>query len=325
MRRGLKYTVISLLGGVVLLLLWGMGIEPRFIDEVEAVAYIPGLPAAWEGQRVALIADLQVGMWLGNTDTVRRIVRRLVARPPALVLIAGDFIYHPIGEQTTEEAREEVEPDDYAEALALIRRAVGLVQPLPDAGMPTYAVFGNHDYGIGWPGEVRQTWVARALEHALTAARVHVLDNTAVPLRPPEPPDRPSASGSQGLPLYLVGIGSHLARHDKPLRALAQVPAEAPRLVVMHHPESFAVFPAGTAPLALAAHTHGGQVRLPWTPEWSWMTYMKGEKVHADGWIHGYGQPGNHLYVNRGIGFSRLPIRINCSPEVTFFTLRRQS
>jgi predicted MPP superfamily phosphohydrolase len=325
MRRWLKYTAVCLLVGVVLLLVWGVLIEPRLIDEVEASADIPDLPAVWEGQRVALIADLQVGMWLGNTDTVRRIVRRLVTHPPALVLIAGDFIYHPIGEQTAEEACEEVEPDDYSEALALIQRAVGLVQALPAAGIPTYAVLGNHDYAMARPEEVRQEWLAGALRDALTAAGVHVLDNTAVPLRPPGSPTRPTPSDSQELPLYLVGIGSHFARHDKPLVALAEVPAEAPRLVVMHNPESYAAFPAGTVSLTLAAHTHGGQVRLPGTPDWTWMTYVKGEKVHADGWIHDYGQPGNHLYVNRGIGFSLLPIRINCPPEVTLFTLHRAS
>jgi predicted MPP superfamily phosphohydrolase len=50
--------------------------------------------------------------------------------------------------------------------------------------------------------------------------------------------------------------------------------------------------------------------------------WLSSEKVKADGWIDGYGQAGNRLYVNRGIGFSSLPPRINCRPELTFFTLR---
>ena len=90
----------------------------------------------------------------------------------------------------------------------------------------------------------------------------------------------------------------------------------------MHNPDSFEPLPSGTAPLAMAGHTHGGQVRLPFLPEWSWMTFAKEDEVHADGWIDGYGQPGNRLYVNRGIGFSIIPIRINCPPEITLFTLR---
>ncbi|MFZ0134425.1 MAG: hypothetical protein WAK95_17945 [Desulfobacterales bacterium] len=44
--------------------------------------------------------------------------------------------------------------------------------------------------------------------------------------------------------------------------------------------------------------------------------------MHAGGWISGYGEPGNHLYVNRGIG--SVPIRINCRPELTWITLHVQ-
>jgi predicted MPP superfamily phosphohydrolase len=53
------------------------------------------------------------------------------------------------------------------------------------------------------------------------------------------------------------------------------------------------------------------------------MTLVRSGRVAADGWIPDYGAPGNRLYVNRGIGFSRVPIRINCPPELTWITLRR--
>jgi predicted MPP superfamily phosphohydrolase len=105
--------------------------------------------------------------------------------------------------------------------------------------------------------------------------------------------------------------------------ALEGVPDGAARVVFMHNPDTFAEIPAGAAPLGVAAHTHGGQIRVPSMPEWSWMALLQNERVHADGWIDGYGAPGNRLYVNRGIGFSTIPMRIFCPPEVTFFTLRR--
>ncbi len=78
----------------------------------------------------------------------------------------------------------------------------------------------------------------------------------------------------------------------------------------MHEPDSFGAFPANAAPLALAGHTHGGQIRVPFTEDWSWMALATDEKVHADGWIDGFGQTGN-----RGIGFSSFPVRINCRPD----------
>jgi len=89
----IKSTLLGLLGVFGLFLIWGL-LEPYTIDTEEEVAEIPGLPAAWSGQRVALIADWQIGMWLGNTPTIRRIVEQLIEERPALVLIAGDFVYH---------------------------------------------------------------------------------------------------------------------------------------------------------------------------------------------------------------------------------------
>ena len=40
-----------------------------------------------------------------------------------------------------------------------------------------------------------------------------------------------------------------------------------------------------------------------------------------DGWADVYGEPGNRLYVSRGVGFSLIPFRLNCPPELTMFTL----
>jgi uncharacterized protein len=319
-KKYIKYSLFSLLGVALALLGWGVAIEPRLIDVEEEEATLPRLPAAWEGQRVALIADLQVGMWLGNTDTVRRSVARLIEARPALILIAGDFIYRPVDEETRPEAREEQEPEEVRETLREVERAVALVAPLTRAGLPTYAVLGNHDYAMGQPDEVKLEWVAHRLRQSLESAGVRVLENQAAPLPAPA---APRAKDSRDQPLYVAGVGSHFANNDHPEAALAQIPPEAPRIVFMHNPESFAEIPAGAAPLALAAHTHGGQIRLPLMPEWTWMNYFKQEKVHADGWIDGHGRPGNRLYVNRGIGFSYAPLRINCPPEITLITLRR--
>lgn len=60
------------------MLMWGF-IEPYLIDKEEELAENPRLPAAWEGKRVALIADWQIGMWLNNTSTILPI--RINCRP----------------------------------------------------------------------------------------------------------------------------------------------------------------------------------------------------------------------------------------------------
>jgi predicted MPP superfamily phosphohydrolase len=296
----IKYALLGLLGVVGILLIWGL-IEPYFIDKEVEVAEIPGLPPAWEGKRVAVVADWQVGMWLDNTPTIARIVEELIEERPAVVMIAGDFIY-----DATLDSSEEID------------KAIELIRPLTAAGIPTYAVLGNHDYALKNKHKPPNQELAAKLVLALEGVGVEVLQNDAVALESPE-----TAGTDEELPLYLIGIGSVWADNSKPAVALAKVPDGAPRFVMMHHPDSFEAFPPATAPVAVAGHTHGGQIRLPFLPSWSWLTYAKDDKVHADGWIvDEYGASGNDLYVNRGIGFSGVPLRINCPPEITVFTLQ---
>jgi len=305
---------IGLVVGIVLsaLLVWGLLIEPRLIDVENEVAMLPNLPSAWEGRELALLADLQVGMWGANTGTARRIVQRLVDDPPAAVLVAGDFLYKA--------------GDELADHVAV---AVDIVRPLPASGIPTYAVLGNHDYSMDEKSDPKDAAMAARLRAALEAAGVRVLQNEAVRLALPARSDvagadaaGEDASGAE--PLYLVGVGSNWAGADDPAAALAPVPRGAAYVLLMHNPNSFERMAAGSAPLALAAHTHGGQLRVPFRPEWSRLSVVKDETVHADGWNdRTFGAPGNRLYVNRGIGFSDVPLRINATPELTRLTLRR--
>lgn len=301
----IKRLLIGLVVLLGLLLVWGTAIEPRLVDTEEYAVSIANLPAAWDGQRIAVVADFQVGMWLANTDTIRRLVADLIAERPALVIIAGDFVYGP--------------DEDIS---AAIQTVTDLLQPLTQATIPTYAVLGNHDYKVSSQEEPVDIQQAEQVRAALETINIEVLHNTAVPLELHRSPAEPTGAGNTAS-LYLVGIGPHIPDEDRPTHALSQVPPAAPRIVVMHNPATFAALPANTAPLAVAGHTHGGQMRIPFTPEWSWLTFVEGEPVHADGWIRDYGQPGNRLYVNRGIGFSIVPIRINCPPELTLFTLQR--
>ncbi len=279
------------------MVVWGL-IEPYRLDIREVNAAIPNLPEAWEGQKIGQVSDFQVGMWMDNVSTARRSIEMLVEQQPTVVLISGDFIYHAL-------PRPQVELNKVAE----------IVQPLADARIPAYAVLGNHDYGHKPP----QPELGLQVKEQLEAVGLTVLENEAIKLPPPAVGATQPASAEA---LYLVGIGSYVAQNDRVDAALSQVPSDRARIVMMHNPQSFKSFPQGTAPLAVAGHTHGGQIRMPFLPHWSWISLIQKHEVHGDGWIKDYGSPGNQLYVNRGIGFSDVPLRINCPPEVTLFTLQ---
>ncbi|WP_442601371.1 metallophosphoesterase [Paenibacillus sp. KN14-4R] len=76
--------------------------------------------------------------------------------------------------------------------------------------------------------------------------------------------------------------------------------------------------------LMLSGHSHGGQVRLPligavFTPE------MGDKYVMGHYMLDRIPSSPLHVYTNRGIGTTHLPIRFLCRPEITLLTLRAQS
>ncbi|PZD70702.1 hypothetical protein C1752_10217 [Acaryochloris thomasi RCC1774] len=292
--KNLKWFLLGGLGLLGLLLVWGL-IEPRLLFVEEEVAIIPDLPEAWNGQKIGQLSDFQIGMWAGNPGTAHRSVQEMIDAQPAAVLISGDFIYHADPNPATE-----------------IEEAVSIVRPLVEAGIPTYAVLGNHDYGMSSkkakPGEK----LAGSLETELEAAGIVVLENESIEMRLPNSNET----------VYLAAVDSLWANQDDVNTALKGIPANRPTVALMHNPDTFELFPANAAPLAVAGHTHGGQMRLPGSPQWSWLKFTQGDKVFADGWAKGYGKPGNNLYVNVGIGMSIVPLRIFCPPEATIFTLQ---
>lgn len=199
------------IGMILGALAWGFLVERLVIDETHNTTSLPDLPPAWHGEEIAFISDLQVGMLLANEGTARRMVDRLVEDPPAAVLLGGDFVYSR-------------DPDPATQ----IATVLDIVGPLPAAGIPTFAVIGNHDVAVE---------VSDELERRMADAGIQVLRNEAVPLAPPGDPDGP--------PLHIVGLGSHVAGQDRPARAVADVPDDAPRIVFMHNPRSSAASRSG--------------------------------------------------------------------------------
>lgn len=292
----LQYATLGVTGAIALLAIWSF-IEPRILNTETETATISNLPPSWSGKKVAQISDFQIGLWGDNRGTASRAVAKIVEARPALALISGDFLYHP-GENITPE----------------IETAVDIVRPLVEADIPTYAVLGNHDYGMSSKTASPKVGEARRLATALEAAGIEVLQNESVPL----------TLANSNETLYVVGVDSLWAKRDDVNQALSTLPDGSPRITMMHNPDTFEQFPANSAPLAVAGHTHGGQIRIPGLPQWSWLKFTQKDEVHADGWAKGFGKPGNNLYVNPGIGMSMAPIRLFCPPELTFFTLERE-
>jgi predicted MPP superfamily phosphohydrolase len=133
------------------------------------------------------------------------------------------------------------------------------------------------------------------------SAGIHFLLNRGVLLRPG---------------VWLAGLDDPWSGHANFERAMEGAPAGAYAIVLFHSPAYFDEI-AGRFDLALAGHTHGGQVHLPFIrPFW----LPGGTGRYLEGW---YRMRGSRMYVSRGVGWSHLPIRLNCPPEISMITVGR--
>lgn len=155
---------------------------------------------------------------------------------------------------------------------------------------PTFVTLGNHDHWSGVPVDQFAEWADR---HKLSLLINQV---TSVPL----------ANGE----LRIVGLDDPslhradlriLPRHD--CRQFTVVLAHAPN-VVDHLQEHHA------ADLVLCGHSHGGQWQVPWVRPF-WLPYGCNGRIHGH-FVH----QGRQLYVSRGLGWSILPARFSCPPEL---------
>lgn len=116
--------------------------------------------------------------------------------------------------------------------------------------------------------------------------------------------------------VWLIGLNDTLMGNVNLSQALRGVPPDAYKIAAFHEPFFFPEI-AGKVNLALAGHTHGGQVRIPFVkPFW----LPAGSGPYLEGW---YYEGNSRMYVNRGIGMSEFPVRFLCRPEMTFITLAR--
>lgn len=122
-----------------------------------------------------------------------------------------------------------------------------------------------------------------------------------------------------GRGIAVVGLDDLLLGNPNLNRALKGIPERMYTLLLMHEPDYADIAAEYPFDLQLSGHSHGGQIRLPWMGA---VITPPGSKKYISG-LYKIGNPGMPLYVNRGIGTTRLPLRFLCKPELTILTLRQ--
>lgn len=116
-------------------------------------------------------------------------------------------------------------------------------------------------------------------------------------------------------PLIVAGVNSQVHSPDF-TRTFSGIPADRPVLLLLHEPEQLLYRKRRHQVLALAGHTHGGQINLPVLSQIKERLLGKSPCLRGLCALNGW-----PVYVTSGIGTSWLPIRFNVPPEMVDITL----
>lgn len=180
-----------------------------------------------------------------------------------------------------------VRPDHTAPPETLAAELARLKAPLG-----VYAVLGNHEHWIG----------KEAFIDAFKAHGIPLLEDRSVTLE------------FRGRKFHLVGASDSWRR--KPEEWTKLLPKDSlPRIVMTHTPDLLATLPEPAA-LAVAGHTHGGQIVLPFYGP-PVVSSRLGRR-----YVGGLVKEGRKtIFITRGVGTSIVPLRLLCPPEIAILTL----
>ncbi|MDR3588113.1 MAG: metallophosphoesterase [Negativicutes bacterium] len=241
---------------------------------------LPDLPPDLSGFKIAQVSDIHLGPYfdLARLDTV---IRMLAEEKPDLVAITGDF------------------SDD----LTLLGPAIDRFDRLqPSVPHGIYFCMGNHDYFRS----------AERVRSALNNSRVVLLDNASRPITAAEKPFYLMGVDYPWEDVNRSGINVSTGKRMQCFAAAARdVPPDAFRVLIGHHPDVLFDGFAAKVPLTLTGHTHGGQVVIGGKSLLSSYRYMRGL----------YHENGVYGYVSSGTGHW-FPFRLGCPAEIGVFTLQ---
>jgi predicted MPP superfamily phosphohydrolase len=293
-------------------------------DEVDVskqmVIPIANLPRALDGMTLVQLSDLHAGPYIRRKE-VEYWVSLANQLKPDLVVLTGDMIDRNLQSL----------PD-------LLEGLKGLKPSLGSAGnggpkLGVVAVLGNHDLSSDPASRSPELRGGETIATALNGMGIRTLRNESLMLSA----NGFGENGGSAEHLAILGMdwvrrrdGSNFfAYHSAETRSLldrltSSLEPGTPAVLLAHHPDTFAEvieMPVDTPiGLTLSGHTHGGGqvVFFEWGGHSYGLTSVQFQYVSGL-----FQKAGRSLYVNRGLGYFGVPIRINCPPEISHFKLIR--
>lgn len=241
------------------------------------------LPAAFDGFTIAQLSDFHYDEHF-SVVPIKKSIEIVNELKPDLVVLTGDFVTCPLFCDRREHARQAAAElaDPCAAILSQLRAPKGCV-----------AVIGNHDWNTN-PERV----IAILKSHGIPTLR-----NTSMTVE------------REGAHFWLCGADD--APDDGDVKdTLRGIPSNECVVMLAHEPDSADLMVPYPVDFQLSGHSHGGQIRLPLIGA----PYLP---ALARKYPYGLYKVGSMiLYTNAGLGTIGPPMRWNCPPEITLFTLR---
>lgn len=273
---------------------WLIGRERCVVMEVGIAS--DNVPAAFDGYRIVQISDMHLRSFRNRPKSLARIVEKMNALHPDLVVFTGDLVTsHP----------DEIAP--FADILKGIRAVDGV-----------YSVMGNHDncpYNR-WESAADQNAAIEQVREWERRLGWTLLDNANVTLRRSGPDGEGEISliGTEN-----ISAMRHFVSRGDLGKAMEGADADF-RILLTHDPTFWRTGVAGRGgiDLTLSGHTHNVQLKLlGWEP--GRLVFKENSGLYEE---RSAARP-QYLYVNDGLGETMFPARIGVPAEITLITLRR--
>ena len=237
------------------------------------------LPENFHGTKIIHFTDLHYGTSI-KTKELKKIVKNINDIKPDLIIFTGDLVdkHYSITKKESSELTEQLNK--------------------LTASLGKYAVQGNHD--------------RKNFNNIMKDTDFIVLDNTYDLIYK-----------DNNNPILITGIGSSRLKQMDIDKAYSYFKEDNSNqsiytISLLHEPDSIdTILESYKVDLALAGHSHNGQIRLPFTPA---LVKVLGAKKYYEA---KYEINDTKLFVSGGIGTSKYPFRLFNHPSINLIRLRQ--
>lgn len=269
--------VLAILIGCAFVTLRYVGNAGIVVKE-ESLIY-SNLPINFHGVKIIQFTDLHYGTTV-DTNKLKTLVKKINEIEPDLIIFTGDLV----------DRHYAISKEEQQEVKTLLNEM--------KASLGKYAVEGNHD--------------KNNFNNIMKDTDFIILDN-----------NYDLIYNKDYTPILITGIGSSTLKNmdiDKAFQYFKEEGALQDIFVIslMHEPDNLdAILEQYKVDLALAGHSHNGQVRLPFAPA---LVKVDGAKKYYE---EKYVINDTKLFISGGIGTSNYPFRLFNHPSINFIRLRQ--